>query len=127
MPSSPAAGWIQTFSKPDSRAIRPLATQFSATPPATHKFFAPLVSRSHRARASSTFSVSSCTRQARSSQCRIDGLASQLPRSITKGCLKSVVQCFAVGEFEQVFELLAAAIGREAHQLAAFVPVAEDV
>jgi hypothetical protein len=79
MPLSPAAGWIQTFSKPASRAMRPLATQFSATPPAMQRFFAPVVSRSQRARASSTFSVSSCTRQARSSQCRMDGWVSHLP------------------------------------------------
>ena len=77
MPSSPAAGWIQTFSKPASRAIRPLATQLSATPPAMQRFLAPVVSRSQRARASSTFSVSSCTRQAISSQCCMEGLVSQ--------------------------------------------------
>ena len=65
--------------EPPSRAMRPLATQFSATPPARQRFFAPVVSRSQRVRASSTFSVSSCTRQARSSQCRIDGMFSQSP------------------------------------------------
>src|SRR6202023_2631133 len=104
MPSSPAAGWIQTLSNPASRATLPFATQLSATPPAMHRFFAPVVSRSQRARASSTFSVSSCTRQARSSQCRIEGLFSQ-----------------------RVLDLFVPAIGREPHQLAALVPVAEDV
>ena len=67
-------------------------TQFNATPPAMHRFFAPVLSRSQRARSSSTFSVSSCTRQAMSSQCRMVGLLSQLPLSSTKGCLLSSPQ-----------------------------------
>ena len=33
-PASPAAGWIQMSSNGPSRSSRPLATQFSATPPA---------------------------------------------------------------------------------------------
>ena len=37
-PASPAAGCIQIFSKIFSFNIFPLATQFSATPPAIHKF-----------------------------------------------------------------------------------------
>ena len=41
-PASPAAGWIQMFSNAPSRSTLPLATQLSATPPARHKFFAPV-------------------------------------------------------------------------------------
>ena len=37
-PASPAAGCIQIFLKIFSLRILPLATQFSATPPAKHKF-----------------------------------------------------------------------------------------
>ena len=36
-PASPAAGWIQRSSNGPSRQIRPLPTQFSATPPAMHQ------------------------------------------------------------------------------------------
>src|SRR5215471_16084315 len=77
MPSSPAAGWIQTLSKPASRTIRPLATQLRATPPAMERFLAPVASRSQVARLRSKLSASSWTRQATSFQCCIDGLASQ--------------------------------------------------
>src|SRR6516162_4964302 len=62
MPSSPAAGWIQTLSKPASRTIRPLATQLRATPPAMHRFLAPVASRSQVARLRSKVSASSWTR-----------------------------------------------------------------
>ena len=131
MPSSPAAGWIQTFSNPPSRAMRPLATQFSATPPAMQRFLAPVVSRSQRVRASSTFSVSSCTRQARSSQCRIAGCFSQSPAPMKYGCLNSAFQDGTRSSppsiVEQALDLVAAAIGRKTHQLAALVPVAEHI
>ena len=40
-PASPAAGWIQSPSKCPSRRIPPLATQFSATPPARHRLRMP--------------------------------------------------------------------------------------
>src|SRR3990172_6726330 len=38
-PASPAAGWIQMFSKGPSRRMRPFATQLRATPPARQRFF----------------------------------------------------------------------------------------
>ncbi|NEV03125.1 hypothetical protein FNJ47_47695, partial [Bradyrhizobium sp. UFLA 03-164] len=56
-----------------------------------------------RARSSSTFSVSSCTRQAMSSQCRIVGLLSQLPLSSTKGCRFST---YVFGDWNKCGELM---------------------
>src|SRR5207245_6087144 len=41
-PASPAAGWIQMLSNGPSRSRRPLATQLSATPPASTRFFKPV-------------------------------------------------------------------------------------
>ena len=38
-----------------------------------------------------------------------------------------MVQCGTVVEFKQMLDLFAAAVGREPHQLAAFIPVAEDI
>ena len=51
-PASPAAGWIQIVSNGPSRRSRPLATQLSATPPARHRFFMPVVACAWRARRS---------------------------------------------------------------------------
>lgn len=43
-PASPAAGWIQIRSNGPSRRTRPLATQLSATPPASVRFEEPVTS-----------------------------------------------------------------------------------
>ena len=134
MPSSPAAGWIQTFSKPDSRASLPLATQLRPTPPAMQRFFAPVVSRSHRVRASRTCSVSSWICQARSSQCFIEGLASHLrsllafgePRLVVFGGPGRDFQ-LAVFHLQERLDGMRPAVRRKPHQLAALVPVAEHV
>ena len=65
-PASPAAGWIQRFSKRPSRRIRPLATQFSATPPARQRFFMPVCRCTCRGQRSMTSSVTAWIEAARS-------------------------------------------------------------
>ncbi len=131
MPSSPAAGWIQTFSNPPSRAIRPLATQLSATPPARHEILC----------------AGGLAQPARARQQHVLGVVLHPPgqifpvphrrvlfpvagaheiRPLELGIPRRHAQLAAV-HLKQALDLIAAAIRRKAHQLAALVPVAEHV
>ena len=65
-PASPAAGWIQMSSNIPLSRIFPLATQFSATPPAIVRRRLPLRSRAVRASRRTISSVTCCTASARS-------------------------------------------------------------
>ena len=79
-PASPAAGWIQMSSNGPSRSSRPLATQFSATPPARTRFFMPgLLAARARPMRSTTSSVTAWMLAARS-MCRCSSGDSGLPR-----------------------------------------------
>ena len=60
-PASPAAGWIQMLSKAPSRSSLPLATQFSATPPARQRLRLPVRLARLRASRSTTSSSTACT------------------------------------------------------------------
>ena len=68
-PASPAAGWIQRSSNTPARCSSPLATQFSATPPARQRRDSPVTSRACRARRSIASLTTFCT-EAATSMCR---------------------------------------------------------
>ena len=68
-PASPAAGWIQRSSNRPSRNTLPLATQFSATPPARQRLGMPVSARSERVSRITASSITACAEAARS-MCR---------------------------------------------------------
>ena len=90
-PASPAAGWIQRFSNGPSRRIRPLPTQFRATPPASTRFFMPVCRCTCRAVRSMTSSVTAWIEAARSiSRCvepalRLPRRAAEEPVELPRG------------------------------------------
>ena len=83
-PASPAAGCTQMPSNRSSRSSLPLATQFSATPPARQRFFAPVSFFTERASRSTISSVTAWIDAARSMCCWVSsssGLRAGPPNS----------------------------------------------
>ena len=120
VPASPAAGCTQICSNGPSAASRELATQFSATPPAMHRFGSFVRACSQRARSSSTSSNRRWTVAARSACCCVHSSSgsragANSARSI--GCTENPPAPVAVTSRRKASRKRASSVRRHRHHL----------